>query len=106
MGLNKETVAKCVKILNTVLEMNELHPSKWVNDSTFKETPYEGVVYGSDCKYFDGKYHGYESIFAFKEGKLTPEQKQKFEKLCEKIPNTSFCEIYQKNKNFTILGWF
>jgi len=106
MGMNAKNVTQGIKILNTVLGMNELYPSKWVNDRTFRENPYEGVIYGNDCKLYDGKFYGYEELFAFKEGELTSKQKETFEKLASKIGNTSFCKKYDKNTNFTILGWF
>ena len=103
MALSFSSVEKAYEVMNK-LELSEIRsfPPDWRNlDEHERENPIEGKTYGIDRKTDDG----WENLFFFKKAP-SPEFVEKWNKLKEEVPNSSFMEMHDENPEYTCFGWF
>lgn len=108
MALSQSSVKKAYEVFNTlkneILENLEIPSwpqdmSQWDDDK--KNNPKLNVVHGWGKKIDSG----WESISFFIEDP-SEELKGKFEALQKQVPNSAINEVYHRNGNLWVFGWF
>jgi len=103
MALPYSEVKIAYKVMNE-LNLKNIHsfPPVWTDvEDAEKETPVEDKTYGSDKK----NDNGWEELFFFKKNP-TDDFIENWNKIKDKVANSSFQLKHEPNENYTCFGWF